>query len=336
MTYSVGSLFAGIGGICIGFKQAGCSLKWANEIDHNACETYRNNISEFEEGFKLIESDVCDFTPDVKVDILTGGFPCQPYSIAGKRQGLNDDRGQPMFEQILRIADECQPRVLFLENVSTLKNFDKGRTFPLLMSLLEEHGYPYHVDFIYNSCEYSGIAQNRDRIYIVVFRDKHDYFSFNYSMGEGLDKIPVTENLSTIVNLKDMKPKKYYYSKDEPGTCRSIRYYEHFVPNITEQGVVYQYRRKYVRSNKNGNCPALTACMGCGGHNVPLILDDYGIRKLTPEECLRFQGFPRGFSFPKNMTDTHKYKQIGNAVTVPVVRRIAEKIVESMRYVDLN
>ena len=129
-------------------------------------------------------------------------------------------------------------------------------------------------------------------------------------------------------------PKKYYYSRDEPGKCVSIRYEEHFVPYVTDRGVFYQYRRKYMRRNQNGLCPALTASMGGGGHNVPIVLDDYGIRKLTPKECLKVQGFPAWFDFPKDMADGHKYKQIGNSVTIPVIRMFAQLIHDTLAISD--
>lgn len=332
MSYKVGSLFAGIGGICIGFKQAGCEISWANEIDSNACKTYLENS--FSEDTELFEQDVCTFSPPSDVDILTGGFPCQPYSIAGKMKGLNDDRGQPMFEQILRIAKLCNPKIIFMENVSNLKNFDKGATYPKMMKMLDDAGYQYHTECILNSREYSGIAQNRKRIYIFAFKEKNYFNSFLQSIGDGLEKIPIIENKDTIIDLNDEKSKKYYYSFDDPEKCRSKRYFEHFVPFVTSKDFIYNYRRKYMRINKKGDCPALTACMGGGGHNVPIILDNFGIRKLTPEECLLFQGFPKNFKFPYEMADSHKYKQAGNSVTIPVVKRLAEKIVESLEVVD--
>lgn len=118
--YTFGSLFAGIGGICIGFSQANFQVKWSNEWDKYACQTYRNNEFKFSPDLDITEGDVRDFTPSQKVDVIGAGFPCQPYSIAGKRAGLDDERGKPMFEQILRIARLTNPRVIFLENVGNL------------------------------------------------------------------------------------------------------------------------------------------------------------------------------------------------------------------------
>ena len=320
--YTFGSLFAGIGGICIGFSQAGFTVKWANEIDKYACQTYRLNESRISPELDITEGDVRDFQPECAVDVLGGGFPCQPYSIAGKMGGLNDSRGRgrPMFEEIIRIADEMspKPRAIFLENVGNLKTFDDGRTYPVLKKLLTDAGYSHIFDAVLNSKDYSGVAQFRNRIYIVAFENKNDAMSFKKLYGKGLPRREPNVKFDKIVE-KGPIPKKYYYSKDDPETCTSIRYDEHFVPAVTEKGVFYQYRRTKMRKNQNGLCPALTASMGLGGHNVPIILDDVGIRKLTPRECLRVQGFPEWYKFPNNMADSHKYKQIGNSVSVPII-----------------
>lgn len=333
--YTVGSLFAGIGGICLGFRESGCTISWANEMDKYACMTYRNNLDLIGDT-DLVEGDIRDFVPKEEVTILTGGFPCQPYSNAGLRGGLDDGkkRGRPMFDEILRIAKVANPRVIFLENVGHLKNFDNKHTFSVLMKLLEETGYELHEDFVLNSKDHSGIAQFRNRIYIVAFRDEKDHESFKSVIGDGPKKIPVKRDLKTIVDTKKEAPSKYYYSDCDRGKCISIRFKEHFVPCVTDKDTIYQYRRNFMRANKNHLCPALTASMGSGGHNVPIILDDFGIRKLTPEECLGFQGFPDDYSFPEGMADTHKYKQSGNSVTVPVIFRMAEYIVAALRKTD--
>ena len=333
--YTFGSLFAGIGGICLGFSQAGFTVKWANEIDKYACQTYRLNESMINPGLDITEGDIRDFKAPCKVDVLGGGFPCQPYSVAGTMGGLDDElgRGRPMFDEIVRIAGECKPRVIVLENVGNLKTFDNGKTFPILMDMLEKAGYRYHFDAVLNSKDYSGIAQFRNRIYIVAFRRKKDADIFAEVYGKGLEKIPITTAFDGIVSDSTV-PLKYYYSLDDRNKCISKRFEEHFIPAVTKKGVFYQYRRNKMRENKSGLCPALTASMGGGGHNVPIILDDRGIRKLMPRECLNVQGFPDWYEFPENMADTHKYKQAGNSVSVPVIRRFADIIAESLRIID--
>lgn len=336
-SYTFGSLFAGIGGICLGFSQAGFTVKWANEIDKYACQTYKHNEHLINPDLDITEGDIREFHPKVTVDVLGGGFPCQPYSVAGKMGGLDDNRGRgrPMFVEIIRIAKERRPkpRVIFLENVGNLKTFDDGNTFKFIKKELRGAGYPYIFDAVLNSKDYSGIAQFRNRIYIVAFKNKADADSFKALYGEGLPRRDIETAFDGIVENAPV-PKKYYYSKDDHEMCVSIRYEEHFVPAVTERGVFYQYRRTKMRRNQNGLCPALTASMGGGGHNVPIILDDKGIRKLTPRECLNVQGFPKEFQFPEDMADGHKYKQAGNSVSVPVIRSFAELIYKTLSMVD--
>lgn len=204
------------------------------------------------------------------------------------------------------------------------------------MQLLEKEGYVYHYENILNSKDYSGITQYRNRIYIAAFKDKELADTYLSLRDKYIVTKTQTKDFGWIVRSSEKPPMKYYYTQDEPGKCISIRFNEHFIPNITEKAVFYQYRRKYIRKNKNGLCPALTASMGQGGHNVPIILDDWGIRKLTPRECLRVQGFPAWFDFPKNMADCHKYKQIGNSVTIPVVKQFALLIHETLETVDMR
>lgn len=337
--YTFGSLFAGIGGICLGFSQSGFTVKWANEIDKFACQTYRFNESQINPDLDITEGDIRDFHPKEIVDVLGGGFPCQPYSVAGKMGGLDDHRGRgrPMFDEIIRIAREMRPkpRVIFLENVGNLKTFDDGKTYPILKKLLRDAGYRYIIDAVLNSKDYSGIAQFRNRIYIIAFKNKADADSFKALYGEGLPKREIETAFYEIVEDGPI-PKKYYYSKDNHDMCVSIRYEEHFVPSVTEKGVFYQYRRNKMRRNQNGLCPALTASMGGGGHNVPIILDDNGIRKLTPRECLNVQGFPKEYRFPEDMADGHKYKQAGNSVSVPVIRSFAELIYKALETADAS
>ena len=220
-----------------------------------------------------------------------------------------------------------------LENVGNLKTFDDGKTYQFIKNSLRAAGYPCIIDAVLNSKDYSGIAQFRNRIYIVAFKKPDDCRSFRNIYGDGLEKRDMDERFAQIVTDGPV-PLKYYYSKDDPNKCISIRYEEHFVPAVTEHGVFYQYRRTKMRRNQNGLCPALTASMGGGGHNVPIILDDYGIRKLTPRECLNVQGFPKWYEFPEDMVDGHKYKQAGNSVSVPVIHSFADIIHHALEDAD--
>lgn len=372
----VGSLFAGIGGICQGFlnsknEQAEYQIAWANEIDPYACETYRTNFSH-----PLIEGDINyvlhpENSDDKEkyeklheqilaepLDVLNGGFPCQAFSIAGERKGFDDERGNLFmsFIDLISQLDEKfhkKPRVLFLENVKNLKAHDSGRTYAVIKSKLEEAGYTVK-EAVLNTMEYSKLPQNRERIYIMCFLNKEDADKFN--LYEHLDDYRMNftpeERASQIKDIIDysVSDKKYFYTKEkypryfmseeEFAKCNDkndIRI--NLEEDITEMYQFYQLRRgQYVRKNQSNVCPTLTANMGTGGHNIPLILTPLGIRKLTPAETFRLQGLPagRGYNFPtifngKTYGDSHLYKQAGNAVSVPVITMIAEKILDIIK-----
>ena len=320
--YTVASLFAGIGGICLGFKQAGAEIVWANEIDESACDTYR---SFFNSPDYLCQGDIykLSISKSIKVDIVAAGFPCQAFSIAGYRKGFEDDRGV-LYTQVLRIVQETEPRAVFLENVKNLMTHDNGNTYSVIKKSLENEGYVV-TEKVLNTMEYGNIPQNRERIYVVAFKEDvpgsgksagMDAFSFP-------EPIPLTVSIKDIINYHSRKSDKFYYPKDHI-------YYNRLDKAMTNPDTVYQWRRVYVRENKSNVCPTLTANMGAGGHNVPIIRDDFGIRKFTPDECKAFQGFPSNCKFPVKMADSHKYKQAGNSVSVPVIRRIAEKMLKAM------
>jgi DNA (cytosine-5)-methyltransferase 1 len=162
--------------------------------------------------------------------------------------------------------------------------------------------------------EYGNIPQNRERIYIVGFKNKTYSERFEFP-----SPVPLTTRIVDILEKKI--PEKYYYN-GKP-------LYEKLKSSIKETGRVYQWRRQYVRENKKGVCPTLTANMGMGGHNVPIIKDSKGIRKLTPLECFRIQGFPETYTLPK-IADSSLYKQAGNSVSVPVIEAIARQMMRAM------
>ncbi|MBM3467774.1 MAG: DNA cytosine methyltransferase [Alphaproteobacteria bacterium] len=307
--FTVGSFFAGIGGIDLAFQKSGFKIEWANEIDKKACETYKQNFSH-----KIICEDIKKIEPKSlkHVDVLTGGFPCQAFSIAGYQKGLSDERGILIFE-LLRIVKDLKPKVLFLENVKNLISHQQGKTLEHIIKIIEELGYKVKYE-VMNTCEYSNIPQNRERVYIVCFKNIKDYKKFNFP-----DK---TNNRLSIQDILEKKVDSNFYYKN-------MKYYELLKQEMINKNTCYQWRRHYVRENKNNLCPTLTANMGTGGHNVPLVLDD-DIRKLTPRECLRLQGFPDDYVLPKVLSNAVLYKQIGNSVSVPVVEAIAQNILISI------
>lgn len=316
-TYKLGSLFAGIGGIDLGFERAGVSTVWANEIDQYCAKTYIAN----HKSTKLIVDDINNLhTKDLEnIDILTGGFPCQPFSIAGYRKGFEDDRGN-LFFQIIRLLKEFKkdnklPKVVFLENVKNLYSHNNGKTFKLVKEELSKLGYNV-IEKILNTCEYGNIPQNRERLYIIAFLYKKEKDKFIWP-----NKIPLTNTLNNIIDWDSKVDQKYYYSPQ-------MKCYPLLMENIINKNSIYQFRRVYIRENKSGVCPTLTANMGMGGHNVPIIMDSKNrIRKITPRECLLLQGFPKDFIIPKDLCDSRVYKQAGNSVSIEVIYRIAKEIV---------
>ena len=162
--------------------------------------------------------------------------------------------------------------------------------------------------------EYGNVPQHRERIYIVGFLSEEAYSKFKFP-----DPIPLTQTIHSIIDVTEKKPLGLYYN--------NFKYYPELKRAMVNPNTVYQWRRVYCRENKSNVCPTLTANMGTGGHNVPLIIDRYGFRKLTPEECIGFQGFPKEFKFPEDISNASKYKQAGNSVSVPVIRRIAEEMI---------
>lgn len=306
------SLFAGVGGIDLGFETAGFKTVYANEFDPYAADTFEKNFN-IPVDRRDINTVPASELPDF--DILLAGFPCQAFSIAGYRQGFNDTKGRGnLFFEVTRIIAEKKPRVAFFENVKNLVSHDNGNTFRTICKQLEDLNYKYLFQ-VMNSSEYGNIPQNRERIYIVAFRDKNDYANFSLPKS-----IPLTKTVKDIIDFDTKVDDKFYYT---PEKCK---FYDELHRNMVNSDTIYQWRRVYVRENKSNLIPTLTANMGTGGHNVPLILThDKSIRKLTPRECFSAQGFPPTFKLPEQ-SNGRLYKQAGNSVVVPVVARIAKEI----------
>ncbi|MGM0147922.1 DNA cytosine methyltransferase [Enterococcus sp. AZ162] len=319
---TIAAFFSGVGGIELGFTNTGkFRVLYANEFDSNAIITYRENHPETH----LDERDIHEVTKDISVvpeaNLVIGGFPCQAFSIAGYRKGFEDERGDLFFE-LLKIINEKKPEAIFVENVKNMVTHDHGNTFKVIREALVMSNY-FIKWKVLNGKDYGNVPQNRERIYIVGFKSKKAYESFSFP-----EKIRLTNKLDSVIDFNLDADERYYY--DETKTP----FWDKLYPNITSQDTVYQWRRQYVRENKSGVVPTLTANMGTGGHNVPLILTNDGrIRKLTPKETFNVQGFPADFKLP-NISNGQLYKQAGNSVVVPVIQRIAEKIDEALEKSD--
>ena len=314
MALKVGSLFSGIGGIDIAFQQAGYKVAWAIEKDAACCRTYRYNFKDV----NLLETDIRNIDPCKleRVDILTAGFPCQPFSIAGKQRGFDDERGH-LFYEVGRFIKTHKPRFVFLENVSNLMEHNEGKTFLVVHDVLADLNYSIRYRVL-RASEYGGVPQIRDRIYIVAFRDQEDCDRFEFP-----DKMDLEFNIEDVLNRKQKKHDIYYYSEEDP-------FYKKTSKVVTRRDSIYRVYHDGIKVTQNRMCPTLTASMGISKNQVPLVVDDYGLRKITLQECLDFQGFPKEYYFPNSITIDDAYKQVGNSVCVPVIKRIAERILGSL------
>lgn len=305
-------LFAGIGGFRLALQNLGGKCVFTSEWDENAKKTYRANFGETPFG-DITKIYTKNYIPE-GFDVLCAGFPCQAFSIAGNQKGFADTRGTLFFD-IEQIVEIHRPKVVFLENVKNLVSHDKGNTFKTIIDILENKlGYKVYSKIL-NSMTHANVPQNRERIFIVAFDPKQVK---NYSDFKFPSIIKLTKTIHDILE-KGKQPDNLYYKDDH-------QYYPELEKAMTSKDTVYQWRRVYARENKSNVCPTLTANMGTGGHNVPLVLDDYGIRKLTPKECFAFQGYPVEKYVLPNIANSKLYMQAGNSVTTSLIERIGNEI----------
>jgi DNA (cytosine-5)-methyltransferase 1 len=324
--YTIGGLFSGVGGIEQGFINKGFDVLWSNDIDEPSSKTFKLN---FHHKHILQDIHLLKGKNLEPVDVLVGGFPCQAFSIAGYRKGFQDQRGNLFFE-IARLIDELKfkPKALLLENVKNFYSHDNGNTYKVVKKTLEELGYSVFTNIL-NTSVITRIPQNRERTFIICFLEGKDALldpknkmSNKFNKVFPPDKINNPKHISNFLETKKVD-EKFYYGKEK-------YMYEELLKSIKSKDTVYQWRRHYVRENKKDVCPTLTANMGTGGHNVPLIMDQWGFRKLTPRECFNLQGFPKSYKLPDDIANSHLYKQAGNSVTVTLIEILAEQIKECL------
>jgi len=312
--YRTIDLFAGIGGMRLGFEGAGFDIVYSNDVDPYACQTYLANFGEID------DRDIRNIDPKTlpQFDVLLAGFPCQPFSNIGARKGLNDPRGQ-LFKEIIRFLNNKKPRAFVLENVKNLLRHDRGETYKYIKSALEKAGSGYDIFEKVLDSKNFGIPQHRERVYIVGIKGAHKNFLFpTHSLREG--KKAVRQILEK--NVAD----KYYLSQ---------KYYE---------GLLAHKKRHAAWKNGFG-CQVLdinevSNTIVCGNmgrernliQDRPASINKWGVRKLTERECARLQGFPDEFKIPVSLTQA--YKQFGNAVSVPVAREVGRKLKLYLRQQD--
>lgn len=291
------------------FKQSGFEVVWANEFDKDACKTYRHNFPDT----LLSECDIRKVNvKDIpNFDILVAGFPCQSFSVCGNKKGFADERGNLFFE-IMRIADEKQPQIIFLENVANLTEHDNGKTFNRIHNELSERNY--YIRYIIADAFNYGIPQHRTRTYIVAFKDFDMCNKFQFPKEQSLKK-----HIFDIIDRSVKADDSFYLSEN------SIQY-QKMKAAITDENQIYRFSDYGVQKSKDGISFTIKANMGTWYNRVPIIKDNFGIRTITPQECLALQGFPKSFDFP-DIPMKSMYKQCGNTVVVPIVKQIAKNVI---------
>lgn len=311
--YKVASLFAGIGGLDLGFDYAGFNIVWANDFDKWACQTYRANVND-----KIVEGDITQLKSTIPDhDVLIGGFPCQPFSTLGKLKGFEDENRGNMFFEIMDIVKKHDTKVIVLENVKNLTTHDHGNTFSTIKRLLDEAGYEVNYKVL-NSQDY-GVPQRRNRVFIVAFNRK--YFksgSFEYPEKEEL-KVTTQDLLDENVEEKYFLTERISHTILGEGTKGYIVKPTIDLPiSKTLTATMHKMHRasqdNYVTDQVNFE------------RNVVDKVRRINIRKLTPDECRKLQGFPSDWK--QVVADIHAYKQFGNAVTVNVSYKVACKVME--------
>lgn len=302
------SFFSGIGGLDKGFEEAGYSVIWANDFDKYAVQTYRAN---YENEIVLGDINEIPLADIPDADVLIGGFPCQPFSMMGEQKGFEDARGTLFFRIAEIIKDKIdrghKPVAVVLENVKALRTHDQGKTFATIKRILEEElGYKVYDDIL-NSAEY-GVPQTRNRTYIVCFANGDTEFTF-----------PVKEKLNiTLQDLLEHEVDQKYFLSDR------------ILPTILSNGTGgYKAKSEIDLKIARPLCATMAKMHRACQDNY--VTQKGKVRRLTPRECARLQGFSDSFVIP--VSDCQAYKQFGNAVTVNVSRAVAQAVKESLQNV---
>ena len=315
-------LFSGIGGFRLALEKYGNKCVFSADFNKYACDTYSKNFNDY----PLI--DIQKY-PEKKIpnhDILCAGFPCQPFSIGGKRKGFDDVRGTLFFD-IVRILKEKKPKIFILENVRGLVNHDNGETFKKIINILSNKVNNEHVKSsrenlgynvfwkILNSKDYN-IPQNRERVFIIGFKDQNVNFEFPKKklLKKSLNDL-IEEKSQKFKNISDLSKSYVFKHLKNHKKYNKIKNLDYLVAN--------EVRKSRCNFRFDNISPCLTTKMGTGGNNVPYLVNQN--RFFSLEECLSLQGFPKNYKLTDNYSEA--LKQIGNSVTVPVIEEIIKKII---------
>jgi len=306
--FSFIDLFAGIGGIRVGFEEVGGECVFTSEWDQHAQKTYQANFGEIPYGdiTKILPEEIPNF------DMLLAGFPCQPFSQAGLKKGFEDTRGTLFFD-ITRIIKYHNPSVVFLENVRNLAGHDHGNTLEVIKGTLENLGYNVFVEVL-NAKDF-GVPQNRARIYIIGFKDKVDF------------KFPKpSKKFTKVWDILDKNVDSKYTISDKLWAGHQRRKKEH-----REKGNGFGYS---LFDETSEYTSTMSARYYKDGSEILIKQESQNPRKITPREASRLQGFPKDFKIP--VSDTQAYRQFGNSVAVPVIKALAHRIVETLENFALS
>lgn len=313
-------LFCGLGGFRVALEHWECECVFSSDIDKYARETYKTNFGEYPTGdiTQIDEKDIPNH------DILCAGFPCQPFSIGGKRLGFEDTRGTLFFD-VLRILKEKRPRAFFLENVAGICNHDGGNTIKTIINCFKEIDYVPIFKVI--NAKDVGYPQNRARWYCVGFDKKkfphiNEEFKFAFPV-----KKPLKYTLDSLIE-ESVSPEYNVTNTCKENIFAHVKEFENSTRFDSKHILIAnEVRKSRCNFRCDGISPCLTAKMGTGGNNVPIVVKD--MRKLTEKECLKIMGYPDTYQIKENFHQS--YKQIGNSVIVPIVKDISEEIVRVLK-----
>lgn len=306
-------LFAGVGGIRLGFQQVfqdKLAFVFASELDKFACQTYHANYGELPRG-DITQIDAKDIPPH---DIILAGFPCQAFSVAGLRKGFEDTRGTLFFD-VARIAQYHRPKLIFLENVKGFKNHDKGNTFAVVKQTLEDLGYRVYADVL--NAKSFGVPQNRERIYIVAILN-----TFNPSAVIDFAHLKTIAQPSKVGDILQAHVEPKYTISDKLWAGHQRRKLAH-----RQKGNGFGYS---LFNADSAYTSTISARYYKDGSEILIEQPGRNPRKLTPREAGNLQGFPSDFVIP--VSDVQAYKQFGNSVAVPVIRALAREIYQEVFY----
>lgn len=321
--YKFIDLFAGIGGFHYALKSFGAECVFASEIDKKASDIYElnHNLKPFGDITKIKEKDIPEH------DILCGGFPCQAFSISGKQKGFEDTRGTLFFD-IARIVNYHRPKILFLENVKNFAKHDSGKTLEVVQKTLEKMNYSVYYKVL-NTSNF-GLPQNRERIYIIAFNNLV-FENVNF-------RFPSNNLISSLIDILENEPNDGKIVERE-----DIEFYKQYSPTKNIFGEIDLLNKpiQIGKVNKGGqgeriyhplgHAITLSAHGGGVGSKTGLYKINDKIRKLSPRECARLQGYPEDFIFPKSISEAHK--QFGNSVSINVLQYLTKEIV---RTIEIN